>query len=152
MQGEFPLDAIQAMINRLEDKVEDRFNKVDNRLEKLDEQLDAVSRLTDKNTIVLEEHQRRALANEKHAHLLEQKLEIQRKEYSDNLKIHEDESVKRAKHLEAKQEELAESVELFIKLPKYLYKVAIWLAAISAGGGALYAIFKFIRFALSYAG
>jgi len=140
MSDNFPIDAIQGMINRLEDRFDERFNKIDDRLEKMDDKIDEVSKTADKNTVVLEEHQRRALANEKHSHLLEQQMKAERADAANALEEHD-------KKQELKVKQLADSVELFTKLPKYLYKVAIWLAAISAGGTALYAI---LRFAFSY--
>jgi hypothetical protein len=131
------------MIDRLEDKFDARFDKLDDRLIKLDHKVEIVSRITDKNTMVLEEHQRRALANEKHADLLEQKLDIQRNELVASFARHEASSVERSVEIEQKQKELAESVELFVKMPTFMYKIAKWLAAITAGGAALWALFRF---------
>lgn len=137
MSDKFPLEAIQGMINRLEDRFEERFNRVDDRLEKLDDKIESVAKTTDKNTLVLEEHQRRALANEKHAHLLEKKLDAQKAEQAAALKASEEAQSK-------KVNELAESVELVTKFPKYLAKVAVWVAAIGGGVSAIYAAWHFL--------
>lgn len=136
MSDNFPLEAIQGMINRLEDKFDDRFNRVEERLEKLDDKVETVSKTTDKNSVVLEEHQRRALANERHAHLLEQQIAAEKAAAATALKASEDKQ-------EAKVKELAETVEPFVKFPQYLYKFAVWVAAIVAGCSALYAVWHF---------
>jgi chromosome segregation ATPase len=148
-QTSIPFEEIKDMIVKLADKFDNRFDKIESRIEKLDDKVEAVSKITDKNTIVLEEHQRRALGNEKHAALLEEKLDLQRQEYNQALKLHEEASASRDKELESKQRDLAESVEIFTKFPKHLYRIAKWLAAISAGGAAFYAILTAI---LSYMG
>lgn len=140
MSDKLPLEAIQGMINRMEDKFDERFNRVDDRLLKLDDKIEAVSKTTDKNTIVLEEHQRRALANERHADLLEAQMKIDKQQLASAL-------LKSEEKRDSQNKELADSVELFVKLPKFAYKIFIWLAAISAGGSAAYGIF---RLALSY--
>lgn len=144
MSDKFPLDQIQAMINRLEDKVDQRFNRVDDRLEKLDDKIESVSKTTDRNTVVLEEHQRRALANEKHTQLLEEKLDLHRSELAATLKTHEEASVERAKELEGKQKELAESVELVTKLPKLLKKASKIAISIGGVGTFLWSLFRFL--------
>jgi len=131
MPGKLPTDDIQGMLNRLEDKIDSRFDKIESRLEKLDDKVEIVSKNTDKNTTVLEEHQRRALAGEKYSNLLEEKISIQRKEFED------------------KHQELTALVQPMINFPSTLLKVVKLITAIavasSAVGGALW---SFLRFAL----
>lgn len=131
MPVKLPIDDIQSMLNRLEDKIDSRFDKIESKLEKLDDKVEIVSKNTDKNTVVLEEHQRRALAGEKHSNLLEEKISLQRKEFED------------------KHQALTALVQPMINFPSILIKVVKLIGAIavtaSALGGALW---SFLRFAL----
>lgn len=120
---------LQAWLNRFEDKF-------DRRLDKVEDDVKTVRIMTEKNAVILEEHQRRSLANEKRADLLEEQVELYKKDNEEKLSEATD-------AIELKQKELADSVELFTKLPGYIAKIAVWLAAVAAGGSALFAIFNF---------
>lgn len=139
--------SIQSMIHRLEDKIDQRLDKVDNRLEKMDDKIDAVSKTTDRNTIVLEEHQRRALANEKHAQLLEEQIKDDRLANAASValavarKIELDDTVEQQNE---KIKELSDSTEFFVKFPKLLKKASKIAASF---GGILTFLWGLIRFA-----
>jgi Skp family chaperone for outer membrane proteins len=127
---------MQEMLTRFDDKIESRFNRIDDRLEKLDDKIEGVSKTTDRNTVVLEEHQRRSAANEETTKLLSEQVMLQRQETAALIKASEDSQEKKVK-------ELAETVEPYVKFPRYVAKIATWVAAVVGGIGALYGVVKF---------
>ena len=60
--------------NDILDRIDRRFDRVDGRLDRQDERLDGISHTLITQGAVLEEHQRRSLANEKAVQLLQAEL------------------------------------------------------------------------------
>jgi hypothetical protein len=54
--------------------VEKRFEKLEDKLDTVSEQLNSIDKTLTANTIILEEHQRRSLANEKAVELLQKQV------------------------------------------------------------------------------
>lgn len=67
----------QALMNRfdrLEDRMDHRFDAVDSKFEKMDSRVDNVDVTLAKQAVVLEDHTRRSLANEKALETLKEEL------------------------------------------------------------------------------
>lgn len=126
MPDNINLEALQKMLDKMEKRLDKKFDKIDERFDKVEDKVSSLTSMTERNTIVLEEHQRRSLALEKHVDLIQAQV-------NDNIDS-----------IEANQKELASSVELFVKLPKFLYKVAVWVAALGAASGVMYGTARFI--------
>jgi len=120
------VEAVQKIIDRLEKRLDKKFDKMDERFDKNEADVASLSIMTAKNTAVLEEHQRRSLA-----------LEEQVKLFKSDVKVTTDD-------LEVAQKDLADSVEIFVKLPQFMYRFAIWIAAIGAGVGVIYGLVTWI--------
>jgi len=137
MSDNISLEAFEKLVNRLDKQIDKKFNKVDDQLEKITTQIEGISVVSVKNSIILDEHIRRT-------ELLEEKLEVHREEFLSTLARHEQNSLTRDTEIEKTQEALAESVELVVKLPQYLYKIGKWAAAVSALGTVIWTIVNFL--------
>jgi hypothetical protein len=54
--------------------LKEAINKIDVKVDRLDQRLDDASSIQAKNTVILEEHQRRSLANEKSVELIREEM------------------------------------------------------------------------------
>jgi len=115
-------EQIRDLIDKMEERVGKKLDKVGDKIDKLADVSSANAIKLAENTVSLVDHIRRT-------ELLEEEMRLSKLQLKDT---------------ENKHYDMEKKVSFLINLPRYIYILIKWSAAISASSGAVYAIVKLI--------
>ena len=116
------MEQMRELFDKLEERFSKKLDKVEDKIDKLGDTSVANTVQLANNTASLNEHMRRT-------ELLEEEVKISKVQMRD---------------METRQDSVEKSVSFITNIPRYIYILIKWSAAISASSGAIYAIIKLI--------
>lgn len=125
------LEHIQGFLDKLEERMDKRWDRIDSKIDKLAEISTANAIKLAENTNSLVEHMRRT-------ELLEEEVKNSKMQ----LAKHQDSDEMFQANIEKEQKDLRDSVEFMVKFPKFIYIFGKWLTMASAVVGFIYAVAK----------
>ena len=116
------MEQMRELFDKLEERFSKKLDKVEDKIDKLGDASVANTVQLANNTASLNEHMRRT-------EILEEEVRTSRSQMRD---------------MEIRQDDVEKSVSFITNIPKYIYILIKWSAAISTSSGAIYAIIKLI--------